>query len=427
MIYLLANNVKILLLFVFLSSTCWSADFSGQESDSDEDSTMTVEEFKESLNSLLLRFTKNQENPGVTQFFPNVPVVMISATKEGDEGNLVGYESDDSLSDGYGEFINCSLEDFCEPYCRKFVEEFDTIKKIFSSREKFVKNVLKTSGKYIVSDQDILFYQSEHGESFDPDTLTHEKLPICSGCRCHIRLNSIDTIKNFDRCIRTKFGDQHFGLIYYGSTPLWENVYKTVERALNAGQNQKFDFLEVASGFNSKPIIIWIMSQGRINCVINDINTDNCGHFLERMYFLDPSAIKDCHKNAAITLHRGDFLEQQFSKNGNRYDFLVITNFFHYLPCLDRVALAMDEIVKITKPGAIVFLQALSGKDMVNDYEQGSDYAQPIFTPNHPQILSYFPRSALKKLASDYGFLVMDSGEFYMLKSWFAWVQLKKS
>lgn len=328
------------------------------------------------------------------------------------------------------------FDEICENYCqemkikRKKQHVINTVK----YRIKFVKNVLKSSAKYILSEDDRLFCYGSHASSFDPTALSNGKIPICIDC-CNrglsnaFELYSLADVKG-KACEDilgkiTSFKGQYFGAIDYNSTPLWEDVYQSVAHDLSVEHRakQKFDFLEVASGFNPKPLAIWLLGQGKINCIVNDINYRNCNNFLWEYFFLDPAEVKECHKQATITLDKSDFLKRKFSANGNLFDYIVITNFFHYLRSQEKIANAMDELKKITKPGSLVYLQALSGaNENLEKHLVGQDY-EPIYPLG--DFFTYFPLTSLKKLAADHGFEVIGSGHFYKSR-WFAWVKLKK-
>lgn len=350
-----------------------------------------------------------------------------------------------------------------------------------------IKKSLDDQGTHVLVEPPAFSFAA-HEASFDAAKHKDQPIPICSQC-CGLipnyegdddypfMLTTLDK-SNIQSSSMTQTSHQgnNFGCVFGGITPVWHDIFTTGI----PNQNQ-VNFLELGSGFNLKPLYLWLMGEGRINCTLNDINSDLCREFLKRYLLIDPRLLGKARQQSFITLNKSNFLTGSF-RHGQKYNMVVITNVFHYFTA-EQVATAMQEIHAMLDAGGIAYIQAFSGTDkddVINPFladmlgvqsnqvplylskssEQINAYSANLYkrfadnkrlltarlnlrdklpsiahTSSKP--FSFFPRASLEKLAQDYGFNVITSGLFDITTPtggkgepqqtpYFSWVKLQK-
>lgn len=374
----------------------------------------------------------------------------------------------------------------CEDYLKKaclFIQQ---------DRDTFctdVENKLSES-KQVVFTFDPYFCFGKHEKQFvkpERDKPNGNRIPLCTSCieklltedfedayqKYPVLLTQLPNKDggNSGSMTSTSFGGQRFGSVYSGMTPLWQDIFKTVETLAWSGK--LINFIELGSGFNIKPLALWVAGAGKINCWVNDINQNNSKDFTKQYLLLDPRVFK-AEQKSFITLDIHDFLSGDLS-NGQKFDVVVITNVFHYFTA-DYVKNAMAQLSAMTNKDSIVYIQAFSGTDksgtvnfllqslvqvkddepiyLANGQQQIKKFFEPWATQSTddenykkadaasnllPNIVeksakpfTFFPLASLKKLGKDHGFEVIGEGLFDINEGLgqktplFSWVKLKK-
>jgi hypothetical protein len=355
-----------------------------------------------------------------------------------------------------------------------------------------IKNSLDEHGQYVLYDAPF-FCHDQHDVQFDAVKYKGKTIPICSKCidmlanyeleNCDLIFTKLTDIlsSNAGNMATTSHQGRGFGSVNQGMTPVWTDVLATITNSLQSSPTM--NFAEVGSGYNLKPLALWLLGQGKINCTVSDINSDNSKDFIRSYLLLDPREIKASHKQSFITLDISSVLNGDLRKKVQRFDVLVLTNVLHYFNA-EQVKQAMLELNEATKSGSIVYLQAFSGTDEhhtvnplletlvgaqakdepiylasgqvykfvtakvaattkkkmttdeLDDVLLGHSLLPSIATTTQNEF-SFFPVASLKKLANDHGFDVLESGIFDIttpsagtsgpLKTpYFSWVKIQK-
>lgn len=378
-------------------------------------------------------------------------------------------------------YINCSE---CKTY---LADAYKYAQREIEERSAAIKKSLDEQGTRVLVEPPAFSFAA-HEVAFDGAKHQDKPIPICSQC-CGLipdyegdddypfMLTTLGKgIIQSSSMTQTSHQGTNFGCVFGGITPVWHDIFTTGI----PNQNQ-VNFLELGSGFNLKPLYLWLMGKGRINCTLNDINSDLCLEFIKRYSLIDPRQLNGFGRQSFITLNKSNFLTGSF-RHGQKYNIVVITNVFHYFTA-EQVATAMQEIHAMLDDGGIAYIQAFSGTDkddVINPFladmlgvqsnkdplylskssEQINAYSANLYkrfgddkrlltarlnlrdklpsiahTSSKP--FSFFPRASLEKLAQDYGFNVITSGLFDITTPtggkgepqrtpYFSWVKLQK-
>jgi len=406
--------------------------------------------------------------------------LFFAHTTVGSDLNSKNYSLIQGIVDGISGSITGDKTISCFQ-CEEYLQALDAhIKAVIDQDAQKIKEILDEQGTHVLSDA-YYFSHGVHPTRFDAQAYKGVPIPICSNClslrekdtwdeKCSLHLTHLAEIAGYGSMTSTSHQGQQFGCVYGGITPIWEDIFSNLDETIS--KKPIVNFLELGSGYNLKPIALFFRGKGKINCTVNDINSEKIIDFIKKLYLLDPREITSEHKSAFIILDKGDFLTGRF-RDAQKLDVVVITNVFHYFT-EDQVGRAMEEISNILNPGGVAYIQAFSGTDeknranlflewmlslqsieqpiyLANGHKQIHDYIRELTNSNQPDSqtilkaaeklpdivhksakpFAFFPLKSLEALATRHNFSVEKSGLFNIKNvggttPYFSWVKIRK-